>query len=109
MRVDQMFECWCCGSPAVALPKTLAVTAIVRCATCGSDLGTWQDYKNAISVALARSGALLSADPIQLPAQTCMSSPEASTAPSYARAGQPSVPRRGQHDLVAPHIEAPLR
>lgn len=105
MRVDQMFECWCCGSPAVALPKTLAVTAIVRCATCGSDLGTWQNYKNAISVALARSGALLSADPILLPAQTSTTCPEASAVPSHAPAGQASGPWRGQHDVV----EAPLK
>jgi hypothetical protein len=109
MRVDQMFECPSCGSPAVSLPKTLAITAIVRCAPCGSDLGSWQDYKNAISVALVRSGTLLSADPVLLPVRTCMSSPEASTAPSHARAGQASGPRRGQHDVVAPHIEAPLR
>ncbi|KRE05023.1 hypothetical protein ASE63_24985 [Bosea sp. Root381] len=108
MRVDQIFECRSCGSPAVSLPKTLAVTAIVRCAGCGSDLGTWQDYKNATSVALVRSGTLHSADPILLPAPTSMSSPEAWADPSYAPAGQVSGPRHRQHVLAPALVEVPL-
>jgi len=109
MRVDQMFECPSCGSPAVSLPKNLAVAAIVRCAGCGSDLGTWQDYKNAVSVALVRSGTLLSADPIQPPAPSSTAFPNAWTAPSAAFTGQAAA-RRGQHHVSTPaHIEVPVR
>lgn len=110
MRVDAIFECRCCGSPAVSLPNNLTIAAIVRCAGCGSELGTWQDYKSAISVALVNSGTPLSADPILIPIPNSISLPDAWAAPSHATAGQVSGPQRGQHDVVAPaRIEASQR
>lgn len=111
MRVDAIFECRCCGSPAVSLPNNLTVAAIVRCAGCGSELSTWQDYKNAISVALVNSGTPLSADPILLlPIPNSISLLDAWAAPSHTTAGQVSGLQRGQHDVVAPaRIEAPQR
>lgn len=68
MRCSGSFECQHCGSPAVSLPKPLNPIGLVRCAGCRAQLATWQNYKATISAALARSGMLLSADPIQLPA-----------------------------------------
>lgn len=110
MRVDAIFECRCCGSPAVSLPINLTVADIVRCAGCGSELGTWQDYKNAISFALVNSGTPLSADPILLPIPNSISLPDACAAPPNATVRQVSGPQRGQADVVAPaRIEAPQR
>ncbi|TQI72885.1 hypothetical protein FHT98_0605 [Bosea sp. AK1] len=58
------FQCAACGSPAVSLPTPLTELAVVRCASCRSEIGTWLDYKGRICSALSRSAATISADPI---------------------------------------------
>lgn len=58
------FQCEACGSPAVSLPCPLKELAVVRCASCAWEIGTWLDYKDRISGALSRSAARISADPI---------------------------------------------
>ena len=61
------FECSSCGSPVVTLPTKLSDIAMVRCAACHAEIGTWYDFKKGICGTLRRLGVGLSADPIMLP------------------------------------------
>ncbi len=62
------FTCGDCGSPAVDLPTELRAFSAVRCNGCHKVLGTWQDYRNRVTAALAAlprpcGKAVISADP----------------------------------------------
>lgn len=43
------FHCEACGSPSVSLPDRLEADSPVRCSGCGRPLGSWSDYRRAVS------------------------------------------------------------
>lgn len=43
------FLCEVCGSPSVSLPARLDADSPVCCSGCGQRLGSWADYRRAVS------------------------------------------------------------
>lgn len=67
-RHDMGFVCRKCGSPSVELPSTITEDSLVACGRCREVIGSWLDYKRAISRSIRSAGgaaaAACSADPI---------------------------------------------
>lgn len=64
---DAGFVCQSCGSPSIELPGELNEEALVSCGRCHQVIGSWHDYKRAISrsICAGNGGApAWSADPI---------------------------------------------
>lgn len=70
---DLGFVCRKCGSPSIELPNHLTEDALVACGRCHELIGSWLDYKRAVSRSIRSSGggaAVWSADPIVDPAMS---------------------------------------
>lgn len=65
---QETFGCDRCGCPSVTLPDPLINSGRVCCQRCGSEIGTWQEYREQVAQAVsggASDGAhpYTSADP----------------------------------------------